>query len=135
MTVSKINKGGRPKSIIDYAQLKELCSIYCTGVECAAVLGIDYSTLNEHLKADGYTGFPEYFKKHSCEGNVSLRRKQFETAMEGSVPMMIWLGKQFLGQSDKTYAEVVDKTPPQKKMTTEELQAELKTMGVKVVEI
>ena len=31
---------------------------------------------------------------------MSLRRKQKEVAMNGSVPMLIWLGKQHLGQRD-----------------------------------
>ena len=33
---------------------------------------------------------------------MSLRRKQFETALAGNVTMMVWLGKQYLGQKDKT---------------------------------
>ena len=32
---------------------------------------------------------------------VELRKKQFEMAMDGNVQMLIWLGKQYLGQSDK----------------------------------
>jgi hypothetical protein len=31
----------------------------------------------------------------------SLRRKQLQVAMSGSVPMLIWLGKQLLGQTDR----------------------------------
>lgn len=31
---------------------------------------------------------------------VELRRKQFEMAMDGDVRMLIWLGKQYLGQKD-----------------------------------
>ena len=30
-----------------------------------------------------------------------MRRKQFEVANNGSVPMLIWLGKQYLDQKDK----------------------------------
>ena len=32
---------------------------------------------------------------------VELRKKQFEMAMDGNVQMLIWLGKQYLGQKDK----------------------------------
>ena len=45
--------------------------------------------------------FADIYKRLSAPGNVSLRRKQFELAMNGNVTMNIWLGKQKLGQSDK----------------------------------
>ena len=35
------------------------------------------------------------------EQKRELREKQWEVAMEGNVQMLIWLGKQHLGQSDK----------------------------------
>ena len=31
---------------------------------------------------------------------VELRKKQFEVAMSGDVRMLIWLGKQYLGQKE-----------------------------------
>lgn len=31
----------------------------------------------------------------------ALEEKQYEVAMEGNVQMLIWLGKQHLGQTDK----------------------------------
>ena len=33
-----------------------------------------------------------------------LRVKQFEVAINGSIPMLIWLGKQRLGQAEKAQA-------------------------------
>lgn len=38
-------------------------------------------------------------------GMLSLRRKQSEMAQEGNVTMLIWLGKQLLGQKDSTSIE------------------------------
>ena len=97
------DKGGRPLIEIDYTKLEKLCAIHCTGEECASILGVDYDTLNRHLKNDGHGGFTEYFKKHSAAGKMSLRRKQYEKAVtEGNVPMLIWLGKQMLGQKDRS---------------------------------
>jgi len=95
------NKGGRPRKKIDYRQLEELCRIQCTGEECAAVLGIDYDTLNIALKRDGHGGFSEYIKSKSGYGKASLRRLQWKSAQAGNVSMLIWLGKQYLGQTDK----------------------------------
>ena len=95
------NKGGRPRAVIDYDTLKKLCAIHCTGEECAAILGVDYDTLDTALKRDKHGGFSEYFKKHSAKGKMSLRRRQFEQAESGNTTMLVWLGKQYLGQTDK----------------------------------
>lgn len=97
------NKGGRPRKAIDWKQLEKLCAIHCTGEECASVLGVSYDTLNDAIKRKGYTGFPEYFKKYSGPGKASLRRMQFKSAESGNATMLIWLGKQYLGQRDYKY--------------------------------
>ena len=39
-------------------------------------------------------------KELNKEQLVELRKKQFEMAMDGDVRMLIWLGKQYLGQKD-----------------------------------
>ena len=95
------NKGGRPLKVIDYKRLDAMCAIHCTGEECASILGMDYDTLNRTLKKDGHKGFTEYFKQKGANGKMSLRRKQFDHAMSGNATMLIWLGKQWLGQADK----------------------------------
>ena len=39
-------------------------------------------------------------KELNKEQLVELRKKQFEMAMDGDVRMLIWLGKQYLGQKE-----------------------------------
>jgi len=95
------NKGGGQIKEIDYKKLDAMCAIHCTGEECAAILNIDYDTLNAGLKRDGNKGFSEYFKLKGAGGKMSLRRKQYDQAMSGNSTMLIWLGKQWLNQSDK----------------------------------
>ena len=36
----------------------------------------------------------------TIEEKIALRKKQFDLAMEGNVQMLIFLGKQYLGQKD-----------------------------------
>jgi hypothetical protein len=36
----------------------------------------------------------------TIEDKIELRKKQWELAMDGDVRMLIWLGKQYLGQKD-----------------------------------
>ena len=86
---------------IDYESLEKLCQIQCTGEECAHILGIDYETLNTALHREGHGGFVEFLKKHGAGGKASLRRMQWKGAEAGNATMLIWLGKQYLGQSDK----------------------------------
>ena len=93
--------GGRPKAVINWDTVEKLCAIQCTGEEIAAVLKIDYDTLNTHIKDEFNLSFSDYFKKHSAKGRMSLRRKQHEVALSGNATMLIWLGKQYLEQKDK----------------------------------
>lgn len=95
------NKGGRPQVVIEYSKLDAMCAIHCTGEECAAILGMDYDSLNKALKRDGHGGFTDYFTQKGANGKMSLRRKQYDQAMSGNSTMLIWLGKQWLGQADK----------------------------------
>lgn len=44
--------------------------------------------------------FSDVYKKYSAKGKISLRRYQFQQA-EKSTAMAIWLGKQYLGQTEK----------------------------------
>jgi len=46
--------------------------------------------------------FVQYYKKNRTAGTLSLRRAQFKTATETNNPtMLVWLGKQNLGQRDQ----------------------------------
>ena len=101
MTTKGKNKGGRPRKEIDMALLTKLCQIQCTAVECAGVLGMCADTLDIRLNEETGEGFQEFLKRHSGEGKVSLRREQFKLAMKGNAVMLIWLGKQWLGQTDR----------------------------------
>ena len=92
---------------VDYKTLEKLCAIHCTGEECAAILEMDYDTLNKRLNEDGHDGFSEYFKKKSSSGKMSLRRKQIEVALSGNTTMLIWMGKQHLDQKDQRRDEIV----------------------------
>ena len=87
---------------IDFKTLIGLCKIQCTGEECAAILDMDYDTLNRRLGEEGEVGFTDYFKRHSSHGKASLRRKQIAVAMDGNPTMLVWMGKQHLGQTDKS---------------------------------
>jgi hypothetical protein len=90
----------RPRKEINFAELKKLCGMQCTAEEIAGFFGVSTDTIDRRLKEKYNYGFAEYFKKNNSLGKVSLRRSQFALA-EKSATMAIWLGKQYLGQSDE----------------------------------
>lgn len=96
-----IDLGGRPRKEIDYDQLKKLCAIQCTKEEICGFFDIDEKTLTARIHEKYGEGFSEYYKRASAIGKTSLRRKQFEIAMKGNTTMNVWLGKQWLKQTDK----------------------------------
>jgi len=95
---------GRPRIKIDYKQVEQLAAMQCTDEEIAAVLGVERSTIKRRKKDDDE--FCTAYKKGKERGKASLRRMQFKAAEGGNATMLIWLGKQYLGQSDKTQQEI-----------------------------
>jgi hypothetical protein len=91
----------RPRKDFDIDQLRNLVRIQCTAEECAGVMGLSEDTIDRRLKEEGYDGFADFYKKHSDEGKASLRRAQWKAAQDGNPTMLVWLGKQMLGQRDR----------------------------------
>mgnify|MGYP003119047039 FL=1 len=87
------NKVGRPKKELDINMIEKLASIFCTNEEILTIVGCHSDTLADN--------FSEYLKKGRDKGKMSLRRMQWEKCQTGNATMLIWLGKQMLGQKDK----------------------------------
>lgn len=83
----------RPKKQIDGEMVKKLASIFCTQDQIATIMGCSVDTLARR--------FADVIKEGREHGKYSLLKKQFELAVAGNVTLLIWLGKQHLGQSDK----------------------------------
>lgn len=92
--------GGRPRIEIDEEQFKGLCSIQCTLEEIASWFKCSEDTIERWCKRELKLSFAEAYKKFSAGGKISLRRYQMKMA-EHNATMAIWLGKQYLGQTDK----------------------------------
>lgn len=91
---SEVKKVGRPKLDIDPEQVIRLARLHCTMEEMASFFGCHRDTLHNNFSAE--------IDKGRSEGNISLRRKQWQMAVEkGNVVMLIWLGKQMLGQRNE----------------------------------
>jgi len=95
------NLGGRPRKPFDLSKAEKDAADFCTAEEIAALQSISVDTLELRIKEAGYSGFTEFFKKYSAPARQSLRRKQYKLAQKGNVALLIWLGKQYLEQTDR----------------------------------
>lgn len=104
---------GRPKKEIDKEDFEKLCGFQCTLIEIAGWFDCSEDTIERWCKSTYSATFADVFKQKRQPGLISVRRKQYEVALAGSIPMLIWLGKQYLGQTDKQDIEL-NKTTTQK---------------------
>ena len=112
---------GRPEVNIDWKIVDSLLEADCEGTEIAAYLGIAPNTLYNRCKSDNKCNFSEYLQQKKAKGNSLLKVKQFEAAVKDKDrSMLIWLGKQRLGQKDKSEVENTVKIEPIKGITFDE---------------
>jgi hypothetical protein len=73
---------------------------------CAERLGVSRDTLAARIKERTGLSFPEYKEQKKSAMRTNLRKKQYDVAMAGNVSMLIWLGKNELGQKDKLDSDI-----------------------------
>lgn len=99
----------RPRKGIDQEEFEKLCGLQCTQEEICGWFGVTDKTLNSWCKRTYEQSFSEIFKEKRGIGKISLRRAQFRLA-KNNANMAIWLGKQYLSQSDRgEYTVAVDR--------------------------
>lgn len=120
----------RPTLEIDWNDVEKLCALQCTQEEIAQFCDCSVDTLDRAAKRDHDISFAEFFRQKRGKGKISLRRKQWEVAQKGNVTMLIWLGKQYLDQSEKKDGEkpADPNTPEEQKIPPGEY---LKTLQAK----
>lgn len=101
----------RPRKQIDEKAVEALASCGGTLEEIAAKLDCSVDTLSRR--------FADTIKRGREIGRISLRGKQYEKAMKGDTGLLIWLGKQMLGQRDKSEINLTT-------FSDEELEAEVR---------
>lgn len=94
----------RPRKEIDKKDFEKLCGLQCTKDEICGWFDVTDKTLESWCKRTYNRGFSDVFKEKRGLGKISLRRYQFELAKK-SASMAIFLGKNYLGQSDQPYSE------------------------------
>ena len=105
---------GRPRKEINQKQFEYLCGIFCTEEEIAGLFDCSIDTLERWCKRTYKETFADVYKKKISNGKMSLRRTQFEMAKTNPT-MAIFLGKQYLGQSDRLIQETTSISPERRK--------------------
>lgn len=97
-------KMGRPQIEIKQETFEGLCRVQCTLEEISSVLAVSEDTVERWCGRVYQSTFADVYRQKSAAGKASLRRTQFKMA-ENTPALAIWLGKQYLGQSDKQSLE------------------------------
>jgi DNA-binding CsgD family transcriptional regulator len=85
---------GRDKVVIPEEQVAQLASYHCTNKEMADFFGVKLQTFTDN--------FRDIITKSKLETNQRLRKAQLDLALnKHDRVMLIWLGKNMLGQTDQ----------------------------------
>lgn len=94
----------RPEIYIDWKKVDELMMAGCMGTEVAAYFGMHPDTFYKRVQDKYEVGFSEYSAKMKSSGEALLRAQQYKKALglcdKGDNTLLIWLGKNRLGQRD-----------------------------------
>jgi hypothetical protein len=104
---------GSKKADIDWNVVGDYLNAQCSGVEIASMLGIHENTLYGRCKEDLGLEFVAFSQQKKSEGKQSLKKKQYDVAMSGDKTMLVWLGKQILGQTERQEIKHEGIAPPQ----------------------
>lgn len=117
----------RPPIELDWEQIDLYLQCQSTLNEVAMFCHCSHDTIERACKRDKGMSFGQYAEEKREGGKISLRRAQWQKAVDKQdTTMLIWLGKQYLNQKDTKdiKAEVQQTTIPQlEEMTKDELKA------------
>ncbi|HSN01984.1 MAG TPA: hypothetical protein VLS91_00720 [Acidimicrobiales bacterium] len=94
---------GRPRKELDAEQVYKLARLGCTNDEIGDFFGVSGETVRRN--------YVDALTQGRADHKISLRRWQTKRAQAGSDTMLIHLGKQYLGQSEKVEAKTEVASP------------------------
>ena len=98
LSVERVKPGPKPKEI-DHDKIADWAETGFRWGDIATELEISYRTLQRYRAVN--PRLDQAYQKGLARMRRSLRAKQYEIAMAGDRTMLIWLGKNELGQTDK----------------------------------
>lgn len=102
----------RPEIPIDWEMVDQLIASGAPGTEVAAFFGMHPDTFYKRVESKFNVGFSEYLAKKRATGDALIRLHQYQKALgitkKGDNTLLIWLGKQRLGQKESPQDNVVN---------------------------
>ena len=108
-----MSKMGRPRKELDWNLLESLAALdadlnYCAERQCVGwkespdfkLIKAAREVIERRIKERYHQTFTEYKKQKMEPIRLKLRQKQISVALDGNPTLLIWLGKNMLGQSD-----------------------------------
>lgn len=95
---------GELKQLINPESVWLMAELGCSDNEICDWFGIEASTLRYNFAA--------FMTKARAQLKMKLRRAQIKAALDGQPTMLVWLGKQILGQSDQPQTNDEDQILP-----------------------
>lgn len=92
---------GRPEKTIDWNVVEQYLVDGCTGTQIAQIFGMHPDTLYRRYQSEFGENFSDFSQTSLQKGNQILLSKQLDVAKSGNTTMLIWLGKQRLGQREQ----------------------------------
>jgi hypothetical protein len=83
---------GRNKVVVPEEEFYKLAALHCSWRELSDWFEVPVGTLRDN--------FADLYEKATTETKQKLRRAQLDLAMKGDRVMLIWLGKNILGQAE-----------------------------------
>lgn len=99
------NRRGRPRRNFSVKKFERLAYSYCSQHEIAAIFGCGIATIKRLCTREPYRAI---WQAALAAMRAELKLKMFELAREGNVQMLIWLGKQYLRQSERGSGVIFD---------------------------
>lgn len=99
--MSKMGRKPRAQEAIDADELKKLMTFHPSKQEAADWFDVSASSLERFIKKEFGCTFEALRDKGFVRTKMAIKRKQIEMALGGCKVMLIWAGKQYLGQSER----------------------------------
>jgi len=90
----------RPEKEIDWEKVDYYLMAGCSGAEIASHFCLSPDTLYDRTCAKYGKNFSSYSHELRQKGDSLIRAKQFDKAIKGDNVMLVWLGKNRMGQKE-----------------------------------
>jgi len=105
-----ITRNGRPIKKLDWEIVDKKLRADCHGTTIAAIFDMHPQTFYNKVIEEKKMSFTEYSAQKKLEGDDDLKETQYDVAkVDKNTTMLIWLGKQRLGQKESVHDEEAPK--------------------------